>query len=147
MSHLHSDPGIADARLTEALQVLVDTYTSLPGHETHSGLADWRLLLVPPTTARATAGGGASTGPATVTVDVGLDVTLTVTAGARPPAGHAVGIEENPFEIPLPPAILRPLTRLVMDLFYTEEQSAREDGRGVCQLCGKGRALSIWRPR
>ncbi|MCX5278325.1 MULTISPECIES: hypothetical protein [Streptomyces] len=142
MSHLHSDPGFAGARLAEALHELVDTYGPLPDHDIHGGLTDWRLLLVPPTTATDVV----PTGPATVTVDVGLDVTLTVTAGARPTEG-AVGIEENPYAIPLPPEILRPLTRLLMDLVYTEEHSAREDGRGVCQLCGKGRALSIWRPR
>ncbi|WP_374778698.1 hypothetical protein OG756_42100 (plasmid) [Streptomyces sp. NBC_01310] len=142
MSHLHSDPGFVGAHLAEALHELVDTYGPLPDHDIHGGLTDWQLLLVPPTAAIDVV----PTEPATVTVDVGLDVTLTVTAGARP-AENAVGIEENPYAIPLPPEILRPLTRLVMDVLYTEQQSALDGGRGRCQLCGEGRALSVWRPR
>ncbi|MFD8992276.1 hypothetical protein ACFVZ4_30045 [Streptomyces goshikiensis] len=140
MSHLHSDPGFADARLAEALRELVDTYGPLPDRDIHGGLNDWRLLLVPPTAATDVV----PTGPATVTVDVGLDVTFTVTAGARP-AGEAVAIEENPYAIPLPPEILRPLTRIVMDLVHHE--AATREERGLCQFCGKGSGLSIWRPR
>lgn len=140
MSHLHSDPGFVGASLAEALHELVDTYGPLPDHDIHGGLTDWRLLLVPPTAAIDVV----PTGPATVTVDVGLDVTLTVTAAARP-ADDAVDIEENPYAIPLPPEILRPLTRLVMDLVHHE--AATHEDRGLCQFCGKGSGLSIWRPR
>ncbi|GGT78725.1 hypothetical protein ABT368_31760 [Streptomyces althioticus] len=136
MSEIYNpDPGFAVATLAEALHELVATHGPLPERET----ADWRLLLVP------AAADVAPPGPVTVTLSVGPEVTRVEVAR---PADDTDDVEENPYEVPLPAEIVRPFTRLLMDLVYTEEQSAPGPARGVCQLCGgQGRALSIWRPR
>ncbi|SBT93987.1 hypothetical protein GA0115233_107621 [Streptomyces sp. DI166] len=135
MSEIYNpDPGSV-ATLAEALHELVATHGPLAERET----ADWRLLLVP------AAADVAPPGPVTVTLSVGAEVTRVEVAR---PADDTDDIEENPYEVPLPAEIVRPFTRLLMDLVYTEEQSAPGPARGVCQLCGgQGHALSIWRPR
>ncbi|AVZ77989.1 hypothetical protein SLUN_38845 (plasmid) [Streptomyces lunaelactis] len=148
MSDLHSnpDPGFAVATLIEALYALVSTHGPLPYRDIHGGDdADWLLLLRPGQDA-------ADDDPGTVTVSVGTEFThIEVTRHAEEPGeADTLGAFDGraAYEVPLSSDLIRPLTRLVMDLVYTEEQSAPGPGRGVCQLCGgKGRALPIWRER
>jgi hypothetical protein len=89
------------------------------------------------------------------TVTVSVDAESTRIEVTRRPVGEeayrlddaagGVIIEGSPYAVRLPAGIIRILTRLVMDVFYTEQQSA--SARGLCQLCGQGPALSVWRPR
>lgn len=150
------DPGFAVATLGEALYTLLSTYGPLPEYDVHGGERPaWWLMLQMADDDTAPAPASA----ATVTVSVGSESTRievsrpasedTSAAGAYRIDGGAGGviIEGSPYAVPLPAEMIRPLTRLVMDLVYNEEHARLEDGRGVCQLCGKGRALPIWRPR
>ncbi|MEU0743963.1 hypothetical protein [Streptomyces sp. NPDC006134] len=63
-------------------------------------------------------------------------------AGALLPTATPEG---SPYAVQLPAGSVRILTRLVMDLWHHEQQST--DAHGLCQMCGQGRALSVWRPR
>ncbi|MFD6915216.1 hypothetical protein [Streptomyces virginiae] len=127
----------AVATLADALYALVSGRGPLPSRDIHGDdMAEWTIVLRPaadqvqgpaaPTTVRV------SVGPQFTDVDV-----LRPAEGFRTSAGVR--------EVSLPAELIRPLTRLVMDLVHHEE-AAHQD-RGLCQFCGKGRALSVWRPR
>lgn len=151
------DPDFAVATLGRALRELLATFSSsAPEHDADGGeYSSWWLMLRP-----AADDWDEALLPAaapTVTVSVGsestrIEVSRPVSADASAAEafridGGAGGVivEGSPYAVQLPAGIVRILTRLVMDLVYCEEHAALE--RGVCQLCGKGRALSIWRPR
>lgn len=150
------DPGFAVATLGEALHRLLATYGPLPEYDVHGGErpAWWLMLQLADDADLAPAPPAA-----TVTVSVGPESTRIEVARTASEDASAAGafrmddgaggviIAGSPYAVPLTAEIIRPLTRLVMDLVYNEEHAALEDGRGVCQLCGKGRALPIWRPR
>jgi hypothetical protein len=163
MSDLHDNPDLGFAAVTtlvEALYELVSTHGPLPYRDIHGGDdADWLLLLRPgPDTVDGDPGtvtvsvGTVTVSVGTVMVSVGTEFThIEVTRHAED-----LGVAETicevdgraTYEVPLSSDLIRPLTWLVMDLVSTNEHAAREDGKGVCQLCGgKGRALPIWRER
>ncbi|MFE2529049.1 hypothetical protein ACFXEL_33030 [Streptomyces sp. NPDC059382] len=158
MSDLYSnpDPEFAVATLGRALRELLATFISAsPEQAVADGEhASWWLVLRPADDGQC---GGRDDVPAaaaapTVTVSVDADSTrieVTHPAGEEAyrldggPAG--VIVAGSPYAVRLPAGSVRILTRLVMDLWHHEQQSAHPRGR--CQLCGKGRPLSIWRPR
>ncbi|MER5617594.1 hypothetical protein [Streptomyces sp. NPDC002215] len=146
------DPDFAVADLGRALRELLATFASAaPEHDADGGEhATWWLLLRPVDDDQDDVPLPAAT--PTVTVSVGADSTrieVNRPGGAeafRLDDGSAgVIVEGSPYAVQLPAGIIRILTRLVMDVLYTEEQSAAH--RGLCQMCGRGRALSVWRPR
>jgi len=155
------DPEFAVATLGRALRELLSTFnSSAPEHDADGGEhASWWLMLLPADDDQDDVPLPAALPAAvpTVTVSVGsestrIEVSRPVSEDASAAEafridGGAGGviIEGSPYAVPLPAGIIRILTRLVMDLVYNEEHAALE--RGVCQLCGKGRALPIWRPR
>ncbi|MFG2903323.1 hypothetical protein ACGFZH_40380 [Streptomyces zaomyceticus] len=146
------DPDFAVATLGRALGELLATFNpAAPGHDAGGGEhASWWLVLRP-------AGGDQDDVPlpvATPTVTVSVDADVTRIEVVRPlgedvhrpyEAAADVVVEGAPYAVQLPAGIIRILTRLVMDLWHTEDQSTA--ARGLCQLCGQGRALSVWRPR
>ncbi|MEU8538091.1 hypothetical protein [Streptomyces parvulus] len=149
----HPDPDFAVATLGRALGELLATFTSAaPEHDADGGEhASWWLLLRPADDAQ----DDAPLPTATPTVTVSVDAETTRIEVTRWPVDEEpfrlgggaanVIVEGSPYAVQLPAGIIRILTRLVMDLWHTEDQSAAS--RGLCQLCGKGPALSIWRPR
>ncbi|MFC9817407.1 hypothetical protein ACFVJM_35755 [Streptomyces virginiae] len=119
-----ADPEYAAvATLAEALCELVSSRGALPSEDIHGGdAAEWTIVLRPAADQVQN-----PAAPTTVRISVGsLFTDIDVTR-------------------PLPAELIRPLTRLVMDLVYYQE--ATQADRGLCQFCGKAGGLSIWRPR
>ncbi|MEU9778466.1 hypothetical protein [Streptomyces sp. NPDC047968] len=148
----HPDPDFAVATLGRALRELLATFVSAaPGHDADGGEhTSWWLVLRPADDDQDDAPLPVATPTVTVSVDAEstrIEVTRPVgEEGYRLDDGDAGVIGEGSlYAVQLPAGIIRILTRLVMDVFYTEEQSTV--ARGLCQLCGQGRALSVWRPR
>ncbi|MFF7258599.1 hypothetical protein [Streptomyces microflavus] len=147
------DPDFAVATLGRALRELLATFTSAaPEHDADGGEhASWWLLLRPADDDQ----DDVAPTPVAPTVTVSVDAETTRIEVTRRPVeeepfrldGGAAGVivEGGPYAVQLPAGIVRILTRLVMDLWHNEQQST--DARGLCQLCGEGRALSVWRPR
>lgn len=154
MSNLYSnpDPDYAVATLGRALRELLATFIpSAPEHDADGGeYSSWWLMLRPSADDHDDAPLPVSAPTVTVSVDAEstrIEVTHPVDEETYRFHDGAAGVivAGSPYAVRLPAGIVRILTRLVMDVFYTEQQSAHP--RGVCQLCGKGRALSVWRPR
>ncbi|MFF8414701.1 hypothetical protein [Streptomyces omiyaensis] len=148
----HPDPDFAVATLGRALHELLATFVSAaPGHDADGGEhTSWWLVLRPVDDDQDDVLLPAA--PPTVTVSVDADATRIEVVRPlaedvhRPyEAAADIVVEGTPYAVRLPAGSIRILTRLVMDLWHQEQQSA--EARGVCQLCGQGRALSIWRPR
>lgn len=151
-AYSHPDPDFAVATLGRALRELLATFTpAAPEHDADGGEhASWWLLLRPADDDQA----DAPLPIVTPTVTVSVDADVTRIEVVRPVGTEAyrlddaaadVVVEGAPYAVQLPAGSVRILTRLVMDLWHQEDQSTA--ARGVCQLCGQGRALSIWRPR
>ena len=154
MSDLHNnpDPEFAVATLGRALRELLSTFApSTPEHDADGGEhASWWLMLRPADDDQDDAPLPAATPTVTVFVDEGstrIEVARPVGAEAYRLDDDAAGVivEGSPYAVQLPAGIIRILTRLVMDLWHHEQQSAA--ARGLCQMCGQGPALSIWRAR
>ncbi|MFE3994989.1 hypothetical protein ACFXPW_25330 [Streptomyces goshikiensis] len=153
MSDLYSnpDPDFAVATLARALRELLITFVSAaPERDADGGgHASWWLVLRPADGGRYDVPAVVAAPAVTVSVDADstrIEVTHPVGEETYRPDDGAAGVivAGSPYAVRVPAGSVRILTRLVMDLWQQEQQSAHPRGR--CQLCGKGRALSIWRP-
>ncbi|MFE5543584.1 hypothetical protein ACFQ71_07160 [Streptomyces sp. NPDC056534] len=158
MSDLYSnpDPDLAVATLARALRELLTKFTSAaPEHDADGGEhASWWLVLRPADDGQYDYRDDVPAAVAAPTVTVSVDADSTHIEVTHPVGeeayrldGGAAGVivAGSPYSVRLPAGSVGILTRLVMDLWHHEQQSANPRGR--CQLCGKGRPLSIWRPR
>ncbi|MFZ3467471.1 hypothetical protein ACODT3_44035 [Streptomyces sp. 4.24] len=158
MSDLYSnpDPDFAVATLGRALRELLDTFTAVAPEQAVDGgeYASWWLVLRPADDGQYDDQDDVTVSVAAPTVTVSVDADSTHIEVTHPVGEEAYRLDGgpagvlfagSPYSVRLPAGSVRILTRLVMDLWHHEQQS--DHPRGRCQLCGKGRPLSIWRPR